>query len=301
MRPAAPPAAPGARGRPTARPARTRHGAAAGAAGSTAPRRHAAAAAAQRLRAKRVRRAGSRPGSRCGAAQRGSGGAAGRGRGGRGAARRTAPPQIADWKWTDEDFAKASPARCRWARRPTSGLRRRRRRVQEGGPRPRRNLRDPVDRPSAARNAHGDGLLAERQAVTCTARRRAPCRRSRRSRAGPASTPDKVVIISEYTGGGFGSKIPGAISMAIPALLSKKANAPVMMRITREDEHYIGRARPGIHARVKIGFAQGRPHHRDRHVRRSATTVRTTRRATARSAGTTSRSRISRRRCGGAV
>jgi xanthine dehydrogenase molybdenum-binding subunit len=63
-----------------------------------------------------------------------------------------------------------------------------------------------------------------------------------------------VHIISEYTGGGFGSKIPGAISMAIPALLSKKANAPVMMRITREDEHYIGRARAGIHSRVKVGF-----------------------------------------------
>src|SRR5262249_15559022 len=42
--------------------------------------------------------------------------------------------------------------------------------------------------------------------------------------------------------------------MAIPALLSKKANAPVMMRITREDEHFIGRARPGILARTKIGF-----------------------------------------------
>ena len=62
------------------------------------------------------------------------------------------------------------------------------------------------------------------------------------------------MIISEYTGGGFGSKIPGAISMAIPALLSKKANAPVMMRITREDEHFIGRARPGILARVKLGM-----------------------------------------------
>src|SRR5439155_5093448 len=30
--------------------------------------------------------------------------------------------------------------------------------------------------------------------------------------------------------------------------------APVMMRITREDEHFIGRARPGILARVKVGF-----------------------------------------------
>ena len=63
-----------------------------------------------------------------------------------------------------------------------------------------------------------------------------------------------VVLISEYTGGGFGSRIPGYIAMAIPALLSKKANAPVMMRITREDEHYIGRARPAVHSRVKAGF-----------------------------------------------
>ena len=42
----------------------------------------------------------------------------------------------------------------------------------------------------------------------------------------------------------------------IPALLSKKANAPVMMRIDREEEHFIGRARPAIHGRVKVGFAK---------------------------------------------
>src|SRR5947207_13874053 len=64
-------------------------------------------------------------------------------------------------------------------------------------------------------------------------------------------TPDKVVIISEYTGGGFGSKIPGAISIAIPALLSKQANAPVMMRISRAEEPYIGRARAGLHSRLR--------------------------------------------------
>ncbi len=66
--------------------------------------------------------------------------------------------------------------------------------------------------------------------------------------------PEDVVLISEYTGGGFGSKIPGAIFYAIPALLSKKANAPVLMRITREEEHYVGRARPGLTSRVKVGF-----------------------------------------------
>jgi xanthine dehydrogenase molybdenum-binding subunit len=67
---------------------------------------------------------------------------------------------------------------------------------------------------------------------------------------------DKVVIVSEYTGGGFGSKITSAISAIIPALLSKKVNAPVMMRVSREEEHYIGRARPSLHGRMKVGFAK---------------------------------------------
>ena len=69
-------------------------------------------------------------------------------------------------------------------------------------------------------------------------------------------TPDDVVVISEYTGGGFGSKITGDVSMAIPALLSKKTNAPVMMRISREEEHYMGGARPAFHGRVKAGFTK---------------------------------------------
>lgn len=66
--------------------------------------------------------------------------------------------------------------------------------------------------------------------------------------------PAQVVLICEYTGGGFGSKGGGAVSMAIPALLSKKANAPVMMRISREEESYIGRARTNMVGRVKLGL-----------------------------------------------
>jgi len=66
--------------------------------------------------------------------------------------------------------------------------------------------------------------------------------------------PANVVIISEFTGGGFGSKGSSSVFTAVAALLSKKANAPVMMRITRDDEHHIGRARPALHSRVKIGF-----------------------------------------------
>ena len=68
--------------------------------------------------------------------------------------------------------------------------------------------------------------------------------------------PEKVVFISEYTGGGFGSKITGGVTMIVPALLAKKANAPVMMRISREEETFIGRARPGFQGRMKVGFSK---------------------------------------------
>jgi len=67
--------------------------------------------------------------------------------------------------------------------------------------------------------------------------------------------PKDVVVISTYTGGGFGSKATGTITAMIPALLSKKLNAPVMMRIDRETEHGIGGARPSLHGRIKAGFA----------------------------------------------
>ena len=71
--------------------------------------------------------------------------------------------------------------------------------------------------------------------------------------------PDKVVFVSEYTGGGFGSKITGGVTMIIPALLAKKTNAPVMMRISREEETFIGRGRPSFQGRMKVGFSkQGR-------------------------------------------
>jgi CO/xanthine dehydrogenase Mo-binding subunit len=71
--------------------------------------------------------------------------------------------------------------------------------------------------------------------------------------------PSDVVFISEYTGGGFGSKGTGAVSMCIPALLARKANAPVMMRISREEEHYIGHARTNMTGRARVGFrADGR-------------------------------------------
>jgi CO/xanthine dehydrogenase Mo-binding subunit len=68
--------------------------------------------------------------------------------------------------------------------------------------------------------------------------------------------PTDVVLVSEYCGGGYGSKATGSVTDIIPALLAKKTGTPVLMRISREEEHSIGRARPAMHGRVKVGFAK---------------------------------------------
>ncbi len=68
--------------------------------------------------------------------------------------------------------------------------------------------------------------------------------------------PTDIVLIGEYCGGGYGSKATGSVTDIIPALLAKKTGTPVMMRLSREDEHAVGRARPAFYARTKVGFAK---------------------------------------------
>ncbi len=71
--------------------------------------------------------------------------------------------------------------------------------------------------------------------------------------------PQDLVFIAEFCGGGFGSKGGAYPIVAVPALMSKKIGRPVMMRITRDEEYYLGSARPGFQGRVKMGFgADGR-------------------------------------------
>ncbi len=69
--------------------------------------------------------------------------------------------------------------------------------------------------------------------------------------------PADLVLIAEFCGGGFGSKGVAYPIMAVPAYLSKKAGRPVMMRISREEEYYLGSARAGFQGRIKIGFDKG--------------------------------------------
>ncbi len=64
-----------------------------------------------------------------------------------------------------------------------------------------------------------------------------------------------VVLISEYTGGGFGSKIGAYPLAALPGWFSRKIGRPVQLRITREQEYYIGSARVGFQGWIKLGFA----------------------------------------------
>jgi len=66
--------------------------------------------------------------------------------------------------------------------------------------------------------------------------------------------PEDMTFVAEYCGGGFGSKISGAPVMEIPARFSRKIGRPVMLRITRYEENYLGRARPGFQSWLKMGF-----------------------------------------------
>lgn len=71
--------------------------------------------------------------------------------------------------------------------------------------------------------------------------------------------PEELVLIAEYCGGGFGSKGSDYPSMVIPAYMSKKLGKPVMMRISRAEEYYLGSARNAFQGNIKIGFdAQGK-------------------------------------------
>jgi xanthine dehydrogenase molybdenum-binding subunit len=71
--------------------------------------------------------------------------------------------------------------------------------------------------------------------------------------------PADLSYISEFCGGGFGSKGGDYPLLVLPALMAKKINRPVMMRVSRHEEYFMGSARAGFQGRVKMGFgADGR-------------------------------------------
>jgi CO/xanthine dehydrogenase Mo-binding subunit len=64
-----------------------------------------------------------------------------------------------------------------------------------------------------------------------------------------------VVLISENTGGGFGSKVGAYPIVGLTGYFSKKIGRPVQLRISRELEYYMGSARIGFQGWLRIGFA----------------------------------------------
>ncbi|MDH3270268.1 MAG: xanthine dehydrogenase family protein molybdopterin-binding subunit [Gemmatimonadota bacterium] len=71
--------------------------------------------------------------------------------------------------------------------------------------------------------------------------------------------PQDLVFVAEFCGGGFGSKGGAYPVMTIPAHMSKKTGRPVLMRISRAEEYFLGAARCGFQGRVRMGFrADGR-------------------------------------------
>jgi CO/xanthine dehydrogenase Mo-binding subunit len=257
IRPAAP--APPAAGRAGAGAAAGGAAAAAASAPAAAPP-SAPAAAAQG--AARGGEAGRGAAAATGAAAGAAGTAPGRGaegRGGRGAAPAAPPaPQIQELKWTPEDFADAQDGQLPWGKSTDEFV--------HGDVDAAMKAADLVLDETFITQSTSHQPLESRTAMAYWENGKLHIYCSTQSTVQTVAAvargvgipnneaQDKIVLVSEYTGGGFGSKIPGSINMAIPALLARKANAPVQLRISREEEHYIGRARPGIHARVKIGL-----------------------------------------------
>ncbi len=64
---------------------------------------------------------------------------------------------------------------------------------------------------------------------------------------------DKVRIITEHMGGGFGSKFGPGVEGRAAAELARKAGAPVKLMLTRKDEHLVAGNRPSMTQRVRAG------------------------------------------------
>src|SRR5262249_12289682 len=63
----------------------------------------------------------------------------------------------------------------------------------------------------------------------------------------------QVRVITEFMGGGFGSKFGAGNFGVLAAHLSKKAGAPVRMMLDRREEHIAGGSRPSSVQTLKIG------------------------------------------------
>ena len=187
----------------------------------------------------------------------------------RGTSRRPLPTLVVgEVKWTEADFAAAQP------RPAADGQARRRmvvRRSSMPGSRTRRwcsTKRSSRPTPAIRRSSRGARWPTGRTAsCSCTAPPRAPCRPSRPWPSGSAPTRRNVVIISEYTGGGFGSKITSDVCASIPgAAVEEDEHAGADADFARR-RALPGRRAPGVSRPGEGWLRQGRPPHCARSLR----------------------------------
>ena len=77
---------------------------------------------------------------------------------------------------------------------------------------------------------------------------------SREGIAGALKVPQgNVRVITDYMGGGFGSKLGFDSQVVVCARLAKAANAPVKLMLDRKQEHLVTGNRPSAFARVRAG------------------------------------------------
>jgi xanthine dehydrogenase YagR molybdenum-binding subunit len=68
-----------------------------------------------------------------------------------------------------------------------------------------------------------------------------------------------VRVLTDYMGGGFGSKLGADLQVVVAARLAKMAGAPVKLMLDRKEEHLVTGNRPSAYAKLKAGVdAQGK-------------------------------------------
>lgn len=65
--------------------------------------------------------------------------------------------------------------------------------------------------------------------------------------------PENVRVITQYLGGGFGSKLGAGVHNVLAARLAREAGAPVKLMLPRRDEHLATGNRPSSWQRFKLG------------------------------------------------
>jgi xanthine dehydrogenase YagR molybdenum-binding subunit len=65
--------------------------------------------------------------------------------------------------------------------------------------------------------------------------------------------PDKVEVISEYIGGGFGGKLPVCADAILAALAARELKRPVRVMLTRQQMFHVTTHRPASIQRVRLG------------------------------------------------